>query len=177
VTFQPYKIVLDCLNCGTPVPFIVRYGTPEPIAILCLKCRERKASRRENVYQKTNGHCAYCGRVLDIDRFSRDHVIPRHRGGPDIGENMIASCNPCNVRKNTRIVEEFRDYIRDKPIGLLDAISTHLVWAKPMLDASLVAVIRASITELRALLLEIDPVFHLDGLDVELFMDGTLEQD
>jgi hypothetical protein len=90
---------------------------------------------------------------------------------------MVASCNACNVRKNTRTIREFRDYIREKPVRLLDDLWAHLVWAKPMLDASLVAVARASIDELRALLLEIDPAFHLDGLDVDLFMDGILETD
>lgn len=40
--------------------------------------------------------CAYCG---SRERLAADHVIPRHRGGPDLGDNLIWACRSCNSSK------------------------------------------------------------------------------
>jgi hypothetical protein len=42
--------------------------------------------------------CAYCG---SRERLAADHVIPRHRGGPDAGDNLIWACRTCNSSKGT----------------------------------------------------------------------------
>lgn len=34
---------------------------------------------------------------------TRDHIIPRSRGGPNIIENLQAMCEPCNVAKGNKI--------------------------------------------------------------------------
>ena len=31
---------------------------------------------RENVYEKCNGHCAYCGVEISMSEMQIDHVIP-----------------------------------------------------------------------------------------------------
>jgi DNA-directed RNA polymerase subunit RPC12/RpoP len=64
--FDPHDVTLYCLNCGEPVTLTVKWQQPEPVAILCRKCRGRKGKRREKVLEKTEGRCAYCGRRLDI---------------------------------------------------------------------------------------------------------------
>src|SRR4029077_8606963 len=44
--------------------------------------------------------CQYCGRrVHDL---TLDHVIPRHRGGQHVWENVVAACKWCNHRKGGR---------------------------------------------------------------------------
>lgn len=42
--------------------------------------------------------CAYCG---SRERLAADHVIPRHRGGPDVGDNLIWACRSCNSSKGS----------------------------------------------------------------------------
>jgi hypothetical protein len=42
--------------------------------------------------------CGYCG---GADHLACDHVIPRNRGGLDVGENLIWSCRRCNSSKGT----------------------------------------------------------------------------
>ncbi len=42
--------------------------------------------------------CAYCA---SKDHLAADHVIPRHRGGPDVGDNLIWACRSCNSSKGT----------------------------------------------------------------------------
>ena len=42
--------------------------------------------------------CAYCNERLTKSTRTRDHVVPRSRGGPS-GDNLVPSCAPCNRRK------------------------------------------------------------------------------
>lgn len=40
--------------------------------------------------------CAYCGAG---EQLSVDHLVPRKKGGPDAGENMVWACRSCNSSK------------------------------------------------------------------------------
>lgn len=58
-----------------------------------------------------NGHkfCAYCGKELDIDaaannRLTIDHKRPRVLGGTSSKNNIVTSCEPCNLKKGEQIV-------------------------------------------------------------------------
>lgn len=48
--------------------------------------------------------CHYCHRPNPT---TRDHVIPRSRGGPDEAWNLVPACSRCNLRKADRTYEEF----------------------------------------------------------------------
>lgn len=41
--------------------------------------------------------CAYCGRRGG--RLTRDHVVPRSRGGTDRIANIVPACRSCNSKK------------------------------------------------------------------------------
>lgn len=60
--------------------------------------------------------CTYCGYRLYCHRcypfplprareITRDHVVPRSRGGKG-GDNLVASCFPCNKDKGNRLLHE-----------------------------------------------------------------------
>lgn len=59
---------------------------------------KRKAipkSIRMTVYQKCNGHCAYCGCNLEYRDMQVDHVIPLNgwsEQGTDTVDNMLPNC-------------------------------------------------------------------------------------
>ena len=40
--------------------------------------------------------CCYCGSVIAL---AADHLIPRKRGGPDKGDNLVWACRSCNSSK------------------------------------------------------------------------------
>jgi len=40
--------------------------------------------------------CIYCGNKTSL---SVDHLIPKNRGGPDIGDNAVLACKTCNSSK------------------------------------------------------------------------------
>lgn len=48
--------------------------------------------------------CHYCGRAT---RLTKDHVIPRSRGGTDAEANIVFACRNCNSAKGDRTPEEW----------------------------------------------------------------------
>lgn len=41
--------------------------------------------------------CCYCGASGNL---AADHLIPRKRGGPEAGDNLVWACRPCNSSKH-----------------------------------------------------------------------------
>lgn len=64
---------------------------------------------RKQVYEKYNGHCAYCGCELKYKDMEVDHVIPVYGkdGGNGI-DNLLPSCRMCNFYKSTFTLEDYR---------------------------------------------------------------------
>lgn len=51
--------------------------------------------------------CAYCGRTFEnTKKLSRDHIVPRSRGGLDIWTNVVTACLDCNCDKADLTLEE-----------------------------------------------------------------------
>lgn len=51
--------------------------------------------------------CAYCGRTfLNKDKLSRDHIVPRSRGGQDVWMNVVTACKDCNCDKDDQMLSE-----------------------------------------------------------------------
>lgn len=51
--------------------------------------------------------CAYCGgHFPNFRELSRDHIIPRSRGGTNTWMNIVTSCRKCNARKGDRLLKE-----------------------------------------------------------------------
>lgn len=50
--------------------------------------------------------CAYCGVKYSRDELTRDHIVPRSRGGQDKWENVVAACGGCNKYKDARTPQE-----------------------------------------------------------------------
>lgn len=76
---------------------------------------------RNIVYQKYDGHCAYCGKKISTYDMQIDHLVPLRRGDNDerikaIGyergsndlTNLMPSCRSCNFRKGLLSLETFR---------------------------------------------------------------------
>ncbi|MEQ8973684.1 MAG: RNA-guided endonuclease IscB [Coleofasciculus sp. C1-SOL-03] len=85
---------------------------------------------REYLLTKWNRQCAYCGASkvpLQIE-----HIHPKAKGGSNRVSNLCLACQPCNVKKGTRPIEQF---LKKKP----DSLQRILAFAKrPQLDAAAV---------------------------------------
>ena len=67
---------------------------------------------RKSIYEKYDGHCAYCGKEITVKDMQRDHFIPKYAGGTDDISNMMPSCRNCNYYKSAYHVETFRDLLK-----------------------------------------------------------------
>lgn len=80
-------------------------------------------AQREQVRMKFGGKCAYCGCVLP-DRWHADHMEPVLRGvgsavtglpmarmENDRIDNMMPSCPPCNISKQSMSLESWRGWL------------------------------------------------------------------
>jgi len=78
---------------------------------------------RKAVYEKYNGHCAYCGEKIPFKSMQIDHIFskraykftPREKkAGIRLDEmrNLNPSCRMCNFYKSSYSLESFRSNIK-----------------------------------------------------------------
>lgn len=91
---------------------------------------------REEVFNKYDGHCAYCGCVIEKNAFHVDHMKPvREIGGKmdnpenDVFDNLMPSCRSCNIRKGSGSIEFFRGEM-ERSIEVLRRDSTTFKFAE-----------------------------------------------
>ena len=81
-----------------PVPSVIRLGymilRPQPRVRLC----------RKEVFRRDGFTCQYCGRTTH--NLTMDHIVPRHRGGQYVWQNLVSACPGCNRRKGGKTLEQ-----------------------------------------------------------------------
>ena len=58
------------------------------------------------LFRRDLGICAYCGEDHGRANLTRDHIMPRARGGRDVWTNVVTACRACNMHKGCRTPEE-----------------------------------------------------------------------
>jgi len=58
------------------------------------------------LFRRDNHTCLYCGARFPVVQLTRDHIIPRSRGGKDTWTNVATACSRCNHAKGARTPEE-----------------------------------------------------------------------
>lgn len=83
-----------------------------------------------NLIIRDNNTCQYCGRTKSQltakEKMTRDHIIPRDKGGIDDWLNVALSCDTCNNKKGNK-------YMSEKNMKLLKEPTTPTVfelWAR-----------------------------------------------
>ena len=61
---------------------------------------------RQNLLERDDYRCQYCGKNLPAKELNMDHVVPRDRGGGTTWENVVISCTKCNSKKSNRSPKE-----------------------------------------------------------------------
>lgn len=73
----------------------------------------------EHLFLRDGHRCAYCGRhrreLTGRERLTRDHLVPRSRGGADSWLNVVTACSSCNHRKDCRLAEDLGTSPRVRP--------------------------------------------------------------
>jgi len=76
------------------VPSVIR------LVYLVKRPQPEKRLNRIEVFRRDGYICQYCGQ--DGKGLTLDHVVPRHRGGRHVWENVVSACIVCNNRKAGR---------------------------------------------------------------------------
>ena len=72
--------------------------------------------KRQKIFDITNGRCFYCGDPLDFETFHADHFVAKSKGGKD-KNNLVPTCQDCNLSKGNLSIDEFRKKIEQLPSG------------------------------------------------------------
>ena len=70
---------------------------------------------RQNVLARDKWRCQYCGEKKNTKDLTYDHVIPRSKGGTTCWENILTSCQTCNLKKGNRTPQEANMKLLSKP--------------------------------------------------------------
>lgn len=70
---------------------------------------------RDNLFERDDFRCQYCGQSFEPSQLNMDHVIPRDRGGRTSWENIVTSCIKCNSRKANRLPHQANMHLIRKP--------------------------------------------------------------
>lgn len=70
---------------------------------------------RENLFDRDNHQCQYCGHQMEPAQLNMDHVIPRDQGGKTSWENIVTACIQCNSKKANRLPHQAQMHLIKKP--------------------------------------------------------------
>lgn len=68
---------------------------------------------RKEILEKTGFRCAHCGKKIDEDDMTVEHIFPFSKGGDNSEFNLTALCDKCNADKSNFVysVEAYYKYI------------------------------------------------------------------
>jgi hypothetical protein len=70
------------------------------------KYKEVLLSNR-TLFGRDRNLCAYCGKhYQNYHNLSRDHILPKSKGGTNTWMNVVTACKPCNQRKGNKTLKE-----------------------------------------------------------------------
>lgn len=121
------------------------------------------------IYQKTKGHCAYCGvQLAPYGDWHVEHITPKSKGGTNRIENLVASCNTCNGKKQQKTIAEYRVWLRQSATEKLDWIEQHLSWLrkKNHVDEARIDEAIEGVKRLRNIIHGLNLKFHIDKFDI-----------
>ena len=51
---------------------------------------------KRDIYNRFSGHCVYCGKRIEFDDMTIDHILLQSKGGKNTVENIVLACKLCN---------------------------------------------------------------------------------
>ena len=77
------------------------------VNLIELSPRNARRKFRQSIFESWEWKCAYCGKDLDIDSATIDHILPKFKGGHNVKSNMISCCAKCNRSKGSVLLEDW----------------------------------------------------------------------
>jgi 5-methylcytosine-specific restriction endonuclease McrA len=105
-----YDRVVHSPSLAMRLPSVVSLKSYIPAA-------RRPAFTRFNVFLRDRFTCQYCGQHASAEDLTFDHVIPKSMGGLTMWENVVAACEPCNLRKGGALPRACGMHPRTRPFA------------------------------------------------------------
>lgn len=99
-TLETYEVTVSSPSVTLKIPAVVRLRKDMQTHKKGVKFS------RANVMTRDGFRCCYCGERKRPRELNYDHVLPRHRGGKTVWENIASACYKCNGKKRNRTPEE-----------------------------------------------------------------------
>lgn len=94
-------------------PFVIHsarsaYRVPEIIIATRYKYipKNQLNFNRRNLLKRDQSTCQYCGKKLEGDTWTVDHILPRALGGKSTWGNCVIACIRCNQKKANKTLEK-----------------------------------------------------------------------
>ncbi len=76
------------------------------------RARKRNAPRIEKIdrialIERDNWTCYLCGCICTSEDVTLDHVVPLSKGGSHTSDNLRVACFTCNLRKGSKLLDDF----------------------------------------------------------------------
>jgi len=71
------------------------------------ECGRSTIVKRNEIFERDEYCCVYCGARFPTEELTLDHVQPRMRGGDHSEGNLVTACRACNTLKGGRRLSEF----------------------------------------------------------------------
>jgi 5-methylcytosine-specific restriction endonuclease McrA len=101
--------IIHTVNQSVIVPSVLLLRTYDRILLQEMKFN------RQNLLDRDDHRCQYCGKTFSAKELNMDHVLPRDRGGGTTWENVVISCIRCNSRKSNRLPHEAGMHLLKEP--------------------------------------------------------------
>lgn len=114
------KYSQEYLTSGKPLIKSVNFSflVPEVVILLdFLSMRRQKSIKlnRTNIFKRDSNICQYCGRKIEANTLTIDHVVPKSKGGANTWDNLTTACFKCNTKKGNKLLEETGMNLLKKP--------------------------------------------------------------
>jgi len=71
--------------------------------LIVLSPKNARKKFRESIFEAWEWKCAYCEKQLCDRTATIDHIIPKHKGGHNVRNNLACACNSCNRSKASEL--------------------------------------------------------------------------
>ena len=90
---------------------------------------------RFDVFKRDGFKCQYCGITPEKEILQVDHIIPVAEGGENDMDNLITSCQPCNLGKGARSLSIIPESLKEKSEKIAEQEEQIIEYQKTIMDA------------------------------------------
>lgn len=60
---------------------------------------KQNLNKKIHIYSKVNGLCHYCDKPITFEEMTKEHIVPKSKGGTKKLSNMALACIKCNRKR------------------------------------------------------------------------------